>query len=123
MALIRNLADVEPQPVTAAGAAGASMAVLIGQADGAPNFAIRHIKVEPGGSTPHHRHDYEHEIVVLEGAGFVLLDGSERPLRPGDVVFIPPEREHRLRASADEPMRFLCVTPTQAACGDPVPGT
>jgi len=123
MTLIRNLHDAPTEPVTTAGACGSSMAVVIGQADGAPNFAIRRIRVEPGGVTPHHSHDYEHEIVVLTGRGAVRAGGEDRAIGPGDVVFIPPGEEHRLRAADDEPMEFLCVTPTRSASGQPVPGT
>ncbi len=123
MPVIRNIYKAATDPVTAGGATGCAMAVLIGKQDGAPNFAVRHITVEPGGSTPHHSHDYEHEVVVLDGAGFVLFDGEETAIAPGDVVFVPAEHEHRFRAAADKPMRFLCVTPTHSNCGESVPGT
>ena len=123
MTLIRNLADAKGSPVDAPGATGCSLAVLIGAADGASNFAVRQVTVEPAGATPHHSHDYEHEVIVLEGAGMVLDDGQERAIKPGDVVFVQAGHDHQFRASTDAPMRFLCVTPTHSASGEAVPGT
>jgi len=121
--LIRNLSDAEHSPVEAPGVKGCAMAVMIGKDDGAPHFAVRQITVEPAGATPHHQHDYEHEVVVLEGSGTVWFDGEERSIKPGDVVFVPAGHVHQFRAAADEPMRFLCVTPTHSVSGESIPGT
>jgi len=121
--VIRNLDRTETEPMDSPDVQGVRMAVMAGREDGAPNFAIRQIVVEPSGHTPLHSHDYEHEIVVLEGRGTATLEGEVREIAPGDVLFIPPEREHQFRASSDASLRFLCVTPVNAACGAPVPGT
>lgn len=121
--LIRNLSDAPSTGVEASGADHCSMAVMVGKEDGAPNFAIRQIVVEPAGCTPRHSHDYEHEVVVLEGCGKVYCQGEEHQINPGDVVFVPAGQEHQFRATGKTPMRFLCVTPTHSACGQSVPGT
>ena len=55
------------EPVNAPGAKAARIRILIGSEDGAAKFHMRHFEVEPGGCTPHHQHDYEHEILVLAG--------------------------------------------------------
>mgnify|MGYP003700704599 CR=1 FL=1 len=123
MALIRNLADAEHQPVTAAGAEKCRMAVMVGKADGAPHFAVREIVVDPTGVTPRHSHDYEHEVVVLDGAGTFFFDGEERTLKPGDVVYVPAGHEHQFRADKESALRFLCMTPTASNCGESIPGT
>ena len=49
------------------GAAGCRVRWLIGEGDNAPNFAMRKFEVAPGGHTPRHFHDYEHEVYVLAG--------------------------------------------------------
>ena len=121
--LIRNIDDVERSPVAMDGVKDATMAVMIGRADNAPNFAIRQFEVAPGGNTPRHSHDYEHEVYVVSGAGTVFLDGADRAVRSGDVVFIPAAEEHQFRAATDEPLRFLCVVPMSRDCGEPVPGS
>lgn len=120
--VIRNIDRTPMQPVQMDGAHGASMAMMVGREDGAPNFALRQFRVEAGGHTPRHSHDYEHEVVILEGGGTVLLEGEERPIGPGDVLLVPPDEEHQFKASG-EGLRFLCLVPVTRNCGDPTPGS
>jgi quercetin dioxygenase-like cupin family protein len=105
---------VEQQPVDMEGAAGCSVRWLVGQKDGAPNFAMRQFEVAPGGHTPKHSHDYEHEVFVLEGAGLVIDGDTARPLQAGDVIFVEPNDVHQFRNTGDGPMKFLCMVPNSA---------
>lgn len=121
--LIRNVNEVEPTPVSTPGVEGVRMTVMVGRSDGAPNFAVRQFEIEPGGHTPRHSHDYEHEVYVVAGAGAFLLDGERRPIKPGDVIYVPAHREHQFQADQSEGLRFLCMTPLSGECGAEVPGT
>ncbi len=120
--LIRNINDVPMAPVSMPGVNGATMAIMVGREDGAPNFALRQFKVEPKGNTPRHSHDYEHEVFIVEGGGTVLLEGAERPVKSGDVVYVPADHEHQFKAG-DTGLRFLCLVPVHRNCGDPTPGS
>jgi quercetin dioxygenase-like cupin family protein len=120
--LICNVADAPAKPVEMPGVKGVKMAVMCGREHGAPNFSLRQFQVEPGGHSPRHSHDYEHEVFIIEGGGTVLLDGAERPIRSGDVVFIPADHEHQFKAGAAG-MRFLCLVPVSRNCGEPTPGS
>jgi mannose-6-phosphate isomerase-like protein (cupin superfamily) len=43
-----------------------------------------------------HYHDKHTEIYyVLEGEGFIELDGERTPVKPGTAVLIPPRVRHR----------------------------
>ena len=125
--VIRNINDTATTPVQMEGVQGAQMAIMVGRHDGAPNFALRQFVVEPGGHTPRHSHDYEHEVFVVSGKGTILLDGAERPIRGGDVIYVPADEEHQFKsdpsAEASDPLRFLCVVPVERNCGDPTPGS
>ena len=88
--------------------------VLIGKADGAPNFCMRRFDVEPGGYAPRHTHDWEHEIYVVEGKGEVLLGDQWHEVSQGSAVFIPPNADHQIKNSSDGPLAFLCLVPSQA---------
>ena len=121
--LIRNIDEVERTPVAMDGVKDAEMAVMVGRGDGAPNFALRQFEVAAGGNTPRHSHDYEHEVYVVSGSGTVLLDGAERPVRGGDVIYVPADEEHQFKAAGDESLRFLCIVPVTRDCGEPVPGS
>ncbi len=125
MPLIRNIHDTEMSPVQMDGVKGASMSVMIGREDNAPHFAMRSFAVEPGGYTPKHQHDYEHEVYVISGQASVLLDGSQHDLKTGDTVLVPANELHQFSVpeSATEPFRFLCFVPVEQNCGGPVPGS
>lgn len=131
--LIRNIDEAERKPVEMAGVQGVTMALMVGRGDGAPNFALRQFVVEPGGHSPRHSHDYEHEVYIVSGGGTVLLEGAERPIRAGDVVYVPANEEHQFTAavkssggaggSGNGGLRFLCLVPMTRNCGDPTPGS
>lgn len=121
--LIRNIDETAMTPVQMEGVAGASMAVMVGREDGAPHFALRQFRVEAGGHTPRHRHDYEHEVYVVAGAGTAHLSGADRPIRGGDVLYVPADEEHQFRADAGQELRFLCIVPVERNCGGVTPGS
>jgi len=122
--LIRNINETPRTPVEMEGAHDASMAVMCGREHGAPTFALRQFEVAPGGCTPRHSHDYEHEVYVVSGAGEVLLEGAYRPIKAGDVIYVPADEEHQFRTEADGGgLRFLCMVPVTRNCGEAVPGS
>ncbi len=84
--LIRRASDVDAQPMTMEGVKDVSMRLMVGRADGAPNFAMRCFTVAPGGHTPRHQHDYEHEVFILQGHARVEHDGEFR-----EVSSLSPE--------------------------------
>jgi len=36
-------------------------------------------------------------MFILEGEGTLVSDKGETPLKPGDVIFIPPNENHTLK--------------------------
>jgi quercetin dioxygenase-like cupin family protein len=105
--------EVEPKPVSEAGAQGVRVRWLISAEDGAPNFYMRRFELAPGGSTPRHAHGWEHEVYILEGDGSVFHEGREHPFCPGDVIYVPPEEEHAFRAGKGS-VALLCLIPKHA---------
>ena len=93
------------------GCKGVKMRLLVGEDDGAPNFLMRRFELEPGGYTPRHTHAWEHETYILEGEGTVFGNGEEKPVKAGDVIYVPPEEEHQFIASPDGPLAFICLIP------------
>jgi len=92
-------------------APGVTIRWVIGEKDGAPNYALRVIEVAPGGHTPHHAHWFEHENFVIEGHGTVTIGEETYPIGPGDVVFVPGDVKHQYVNSGDQPLKFLCGIP------------
>jgi len=128
--LIRRPEDVAQQEMTMPGASGVRMRLMVGREDGAPNFAMRQFEVEPAGHTPLHQHNYEHEVLVVAGQGELVVseDGQEtREIRDGDTIFVPANRIHQFRNTGSQPLKFVCLVPTQFDCGggqcQPTPGS
>ena len=121
--LIRRADDMEGRPMTMDGAKDVTMKLMVGRADGAPNFSMRHFTVAAGGHTPRHSHDYEHEIYVVGGQGRVEQGGEFQDVRPGDVIFVQPNATHQLVNTGDDDFKFLCLVPVTFDCGTPTPGS
>lgn len=98
------------------GAKGARMRMLIGPDDGAGLFHMRHFEVEPGGCTPHHQHNYEHEILVLKGEGIARSATGDRPFKEGDVIFVPPNEIHQFCNTSTATCEFICLIPAPENC-------
>ena len=124
---IRRADRIEGTPMQMEGVDGVTMRLMVGRADGAPNFSMRHFTVESGGHTPRHAHNYEHEVYVVSGEARLEHGGEFHELAAGDVVFIEPNVIHQFRNEGDEPLRFLCLVPSQFDCGggewQPVPAS
>lgn len=112
---VTNYEAVQQKPVEMEGADKCHVRILVGESDGAPNFAMRQFEVEVGGFTPKHQHPYEHEIFVIDGQGIVLEGDHEHPLNKGDVVLVKPDEIHQFRNTGQTPLKFLCLIPNSAA--------
>ena len=108
---IKHVAEVALQAVTQEGAEGVKVRRLISDPDGAEHFALRQFELEPGGHTPLHTHDWEHEIYVLDGQGIIQYEGQEYPLTSGNVLLVPANTQHQFRNTGQPPFRFLCIVP------------
>ena len=118
-----RLDPTNANPVDMDGVEGVSMRVLLGREHGMPNFSMRHFVVEPNGHTPHHSHDYEHQVVVMAGAGEAEHDGETSAITKGDVLFVEPGKLHQFRNTGETPLEFLCLVPRDRQDGGEVPGS
>ena len=121
--LIRRADKIPGKPMEMDGVKGVQMRMMVGRADGAPTFAMRHFTVDPGGYTPRHSHDYEHEVYIVEGAAEVEYDGEKHNVAAGDVLFVKPNVVHQFVNKGAQPLKFLCFVPVTFDCGKPTPGS
>jgi quercetin dioxygenase-like cupin family protein len=109
MIQVRDFREVEGKPEVE----GVVMRTVIGPADGAPVFNMRVFEVEPGHTTPHHSHWWEHEVFVLSGEGIVKTDQGAQAIGHGSTIFVPGGDMHQFRNTGDDVLRFICLVPQE----------
>jgi quercetin dioxygenase-like cupin family protein len=69
------------------------------------------IEMQPGSAFPLHTHPGQHILYVIDGEGFVHIDGEDHAVKAGDTIFIPAEYAHGVRtmALAAGPLLLLSV--------------
>jgi mannose-6-phosphate isomerase-like protein (cupin superfamily) len=60
---------------------------------------------------PHLHDGFEECIYVLKGRGLMVAESGEIPIKPGDIVLIPPNEKHMTRNTGSEPLILLCFFP------------
>ena len=108
IAAVKRAVEVESREV-AAGTATA-VQVLVGPADGAPNFALRRFTMGEGGGMPLHTNLVEHEQYVLAGRARITVGGEAHEVAAGHTLYIPAGMPHSYEV-LEAPFEFLCVVP------------
>ncbi|MSR28330.1 MAG: cupin domain-containing protein [Phycisphaerales bacterium] len=121
--LKRRVEDTEAKLMEMDGVEGVRMRLMVGRRDGAPTFAMRHYTVSPGGFTPRHQHNYEHEVIITGGVAQVEHDGEFHTCSPGDILMIEPNKLHQFKNQGATDLTFICLVPVTFDCGTPTPGS
>lgn len=103
--------DVEAEIVDVEGAKDAKIRWLITKKDGAENFTMRLFDLSPGGQTPLHQHDWEHEVFIVSGSGELRDKEGKESFKQGDVIFVPSMQWHQFANTGKELLQFICVIP------------
>jgi quercetin dioxygenase-like cupin family protein len=73
-------------------------------------------EIYPGKTSTHHIHPWEHEVYIIKGAGTLICDGKEYPVKEGNAIFIPGNVDHyTLNNGGHGVMRRIEVNPLVAA--------
>ena len=86
------------------------MQVLVGPAEGAPNFVLRRFKMDKGGGMPLHTNEVEHEQYVLRGRARIRIGGDIHDVQADDTLYIPAGVPHSYEV-VEAPFEFLCIVP------------
>lgn len=109
MAIVQNYLAVQPEPMLD----GVTMRVVIGPNEGAPVFNMRIFEVQPGKSTPFHRHWWEHEVFILEGSAILKLEENDIPVSPGTAILVNRNEKHQFINIGETVMKFMCLVPQE----------
>jgi len=75
-----------------------------------PGFKVKVLEVKPGERLSLQRHSRRGEHwVVVEGVADVICGEDEMKLSKGEHVHIPPETNHRLGNSSEQPLKLVEV--------------
>lgn len=113
---LQSIETHQQNDVTMEGAEGVKIRMLIGPEDNAPNFHMRHFEVTPGGHTPNHHHDFEHEVLILKGEGIIKSEQGDRSFKTGDVIYVAPNENHQFTNPSPTPLEFICLVPATQQC-------
>ena len=68
------------------------------------------VTFEPGSRTAWHSHPLGQILIVIAGCGLVQRwDGHVEQIRPGDVVWIPPDEKHWHGATSTTAMTHIAI--------------
>jgi mannose-6-phosphate isomerase-like protein (cupin superfamily) len=77
--------------------------------DPAQQSELRYFEVAPGGFSTLERHEHTHNVLILRGSGHCLVGSEVRRLATNDLISVPALTWHQFRATAGEPLGFLCM--------------
>ena len=107
--VIKELKDVEGQYIEDL---KVTKKVVLGPEDGSNEIILRHFKVEKGGMSPRHTHNFPHLVKVEAGEGMYVDDkGNKHPLSKGKFVYVNDNELHNFENAGDEPFEFICIVP------------
>ena len=76
--------------------------------DGGSLELVNEFEVAPGSAVYPHEHPTHEFYFVMTGVGTMIINGEERDVAPGDLIYIPPDAVHSLRTIGDVPIHCFC---------------
>ena len=114
--LAGKISDI-PQAEEAPHAAGIEKRVVFAPGKFWNDYVARHFSVKGKNTqTQSHTHDWPHYMLILSGRCNATIDGTVYPLGKGCWAHIPPNVEHFMENTGEEPLEFICIVPPE---GDP----
>ena len=109
---IKKRVELVGEYINDGNAVGVKFYPVITVIDGAPNFALRLFEVSPNGNTPYHSHEWEHEVYVIDGNGFIIGENKKLKIEKDDYLFIEPTEIHQFLAGP-KGLKWICVVPNK----------
>jgi quercetin dioxygenase-like cupin family protein len=108
--IIKKLSDVPLSDLQ--GYDNVKKQIVIGPDDGSQEIVMRYFSIEPGGTSPHHAHDFPHLVKIEAGKGSVKdPKGNEHQVQTGDYIYIDNNEVHQFKNTGKGTFDFICVVP------------
>lgn len=75
--------------------------------DGLGQIEVWKQTIGPGEETPLHKHDCEEVIVILEGEGACVVEGTTEPFKADETVIVTPNLVHKICNTGQTPLRLM----------------
>ena len=80
------------------------------QTEAPARLASTRVSFEPGARTAWHTHPLGQTLIVTSGCGWVQSEGGPKEeVRPGDIVWFPPDEKHWHGATATTAMTHIAI--------------
>ena len=106
---VTNVYDVEEEKVE--GVENVTIRWVIDEKVGAKNFAMRYFVIKQGGETPLHTHDWEHEMFVVKGEGYISDGKNKTKIKAGDAIFVDSNEPHQVINEDSPTLEIICLIP------------
>ncbi|MCI0781148.1 MAG: cupin domain-containing protein [Chloroflexi bacterium] len=84
--------------------------------DNPPTCTMTYSEINPDQTSAHHIHPWEHEVYIIKGAGTLICDGKDYPVKEGDAILIPGDVDHyTLNNGGQGAIRRIEINPLMAA--------
>lgn len=80
-----------------------------GKANVRIGYSLAHATVPPGDATRPHRLKTSEVYYIIAGTATMVIDDESKPVRPGDVVYIPPGATQYIQTKSQVDLVFLCI--------------
>lgn len=71
---------------------------------GGENVLCQLAWIEPGAEQRPHSHDFEQLVIVIQGECLFHVDGVAHQCGPGSLLRVPPNAEHYIEVTGNEPV-------------------
>lgn len=78
-----------------------------------PSLSMGLYTLPAGGEDPQQPHDEDEVYYVVAGRALLNVDGEERPVQAGSIVFVPARVPHRFHQIADELILLVFFAPAE----------
>ena len=79
-----------------------------------PSMSAGYYRLPAGARDPQSPHLEDEIYIVISGRGQVTVGDEERPVCPGDTIFVPAAREHRFHAITEDLELIVCFAPPES---------
>jgi 4-carboxymuconolactone decarboxylase len=79
------------------------------QEEGPSHTSASYVTFEPGARNAWHTHPRGQILIVTAGTGWIQQGGKKQEIKPGDVIWIPPDVKHWHGATATDRMTHIAI--------------